>query len=64
MQQLEYNSGRAVFLRGPCREVWSLVDRSLRESVKTGLEPEAEEYPLLETENTRLCVLLNCKVWK
>jgi hypothetical protein len=43
------------FLRGPCREVISekrfgaySVDSSVRESVKRGLEPEAEEEPLLE----------------
>jgi hypothetical protein len=39
------------FLRGPCRGVISKTrlvgDSSVRESVKRGLEPEAEEYPLL-----------------
>jgi hypothetical protein len=57
MQQLDHNSGRAVFPtwsvpRGYKRdEVWSLVHlrvSSVRESVKRGLEPEAELEPLPE----------------
>jgi hypothetical protein len=64
------------FLRRPCRDVISkgqsqLRVTSVRESVKRGHEPEAEELPLLEplpgtssnkTENTRLSALVDCKM--
>jgi hypothetical protein len=41
------------FLCGPCRDVISKIQSqslvsSLRQFVKTGLDPEAEESPLLE----------------
>jgi hypothetical protein len=48
-----------MFLRGPCREVilktngatnsvsFQLIVSSVQQSVKRGLEPEAEEEPLL-----------------
>jgi hypothetical protein len=53
MQQLDYNNGRSMFSK------WSLprcykqgisqfIVSSVRESVKRGLKPEADEQPLLE----------------
>jgi hypothetical protein len=42
MQQLDYNNGNGVFLRGPCRDVVSKgqsqlsVDSSARQAVKRG----------------------------
>jgi hypothetical protein len=32
MQQLDYNNGKGVFLRGPCRDVISKGRSQLRES--------------------------------
>jgi hypothetical protein len=45
---LDYKSGNGVFLRGPYRDVISkgqgrLLVSSVRETVKRGLEPEADE---------------------
>jgi hypothetical protein len=54
MQQLDYNDGNRVFLRGPCRDVISKGKHQLIVQICIGgceeriWECEAEEYPLLE----------------
>jgi hypothetical protein len=48
MQHLDYDNGRAVFFMLSVPRCYKQGTRSVRESVKRGLEAEAEELPLLE----------------
>jgi hypothetical protein len=56
------------FLRGPWPRFYkqgtSLKLSSVRESVKRKLEPGGNSCFQEQTKNTRLCALVNSKVWK